>query len=167
MYLECGFCSHGLSRVGRLVFFGGSPEYAHSGFVRAHVCGCHRYHTKQGTSKNMFVSRLHCCHCILSACLCLFRLRAEHSGRYNLRDARLLSPGFDFPRQLFYLRIPLPFDICRSRAQYTSSRREKKVVSISHGVHARRVDSSTLVFSLSSHRYPYTVFVFSARFNDS
>ncbi len=35
------------------------------------------------------------------------------------------------------------------------------------GVHARRVDSSTLVFSLSSHRYPYIVFVFSARFNDS
>ena len=35
------------------------------------------------------------------------------------------------------------------------------------GVHARRVDSSTLVFSLSSHRYPYIVFVFSVRFNDS
>ena len=34
-------------------------------------------------------------------------------------------------------------------------------------LHARRVDSSTLVFSLSSHRYPYIVFVFSARFNDS
>ena len=34
-------------------------------------------------------------------------------------------------------------------------------------VYARRVDSSTLVFSLSSHRNPYIVFVFSSRFNDS
>ena len=36
-----------------------------------------------------------------------------------------------------------------------------------NGVHTRRVDSSTLVFSLSSHRYPLIVFGFSARFNDS
>jgi hypothetical protein len=34
-------------------------------------------------------------------------------------------------------------------------------------LHARRVDSLTLFFSLSSHRYPYVVFVFSSRFNDS
>ena len=33
--------------------------------------------------------------------------------------------------------------------------------------HTRRVDSSTLVLSLSSHRYPYIVFVFRSRFNDS
>jgi hypothetical protein len=32
---------------------------------------------------------------------------------------------------------------------------------------ARRVDSSTLVFSLSSHQYPYIVFVCIVRFNDS
>jgi len=31
----------------------------------------------------------------------------------------------------------------------------------------RRVDSSTLVFSLSSHRNPYIGFVFTSRFNDS
>jgi hypothetical protein len=44
---------------------------------------------------------------------------------------------------------------------------KKKCLSVFYGVHARRVDSSTLDFSLSSHRYPYIVFVFSARFNDS
>ena len=34
-------------------------------------------------------------------------------------------------------------------------------------VHARRVNSSTLVCSLSSHRNSYIGFVFSSRFNDS
>ena len=33
-------------------------------------------------------------------------------------------------------------------------------------MHARRVDSSTLGFSLSSHRNPYIVFVFNSRFNN-
>ena len=36
-----------------------------------------------------------------------------------------------------------------------------------NGVHPRSVDSLTFVYSLSSHRYPYVVFVFSSRFNDS
>jgi hypothetical protein len=85
----------------------------------AHVCGSHRYHTKQGTSKNVLP-------------LNSFRLlvlvppaRAEHSGRYNLRDARPLSPGFDFPRQLFYLRTPLPFD-GRHLLRHEFARRKKR-----------------------------------------
>ena len=36
-----------------------------------------------------------------------------------------------------------------------------------NGVHARRVDSSTQVFSLSSYRTPYIVFAFISHFNDS
>ena len=38
---------------------------------------------------------------------------------------------------------------------------------VRNGVHVRRVDSLTLVFNLSSHRYPYVVFVCISRFNDS
>ena len=43
-----------------------------------------------------------------------------------------------------------------------------KTIPLSIGIsNVSHVDSSTLVFSLSSHRYPYIVFVFSARFNGS
>jgi hypothetical protein len=44
---------------------------------------------------------------------------------------------------------------------------EKKIMAWSQGVHARHVDSSALVFSLSSHRSSFLRLFFSSRFLDS
>ncbi len=51
----------------------------------------------------------------------------------------------------------------------TQKKMDKKFLSssLTHPVHARRVDLSDFVFSLSSHRHSYLGLVFSSRFLDS
>ena len=88
---------------------------------------------------------------------------------YSAGDAENPSP----------FKLQLPHDECFTDALLDTlllqaaarpaneGRKKKQSFAFFSQLHARRVDSSTLVFSLSSHRYPYIVFVFSARFNDS
>jgi hypothetical protein len=90
--------------------------------VRAHVRVSQRYHTKQGDFQK----------CVATAFFRLLVLvppaRAEHSGPYNLRDARLLSLIFRANCSTYAHRFPSTDDICiRHEFVVRRKKREKSM----------------------------------------
>ena len=76
---------------------------------------------------------------------------SEEGGKGQSAGSEALSPKYVAVSDIFFSSL---FSFWRR-------------VHSTNRVHARRVDSSTLVFSLSSHRNSYIGFVFSSRFDDS
>ncbi len=98
--------------------------------------------------------------------------RSAASDGEKRRDGRCLSPPASLceacdalGRRAESCAAKLDWTISRARLDREKKKgKEKKVLA---RVHARRVNSSLLVCSLSSHRNSYIGFVFSSHFNNS